>query len=74
MSGLEARQLRDVVRFVESSRSAPMHEIVTAIVAMAPALTLDLFQIALADCCEFRLENRAEIDDMLRRAIERRVV
>ena len=77
MSGFEvrckqAREFRAVVRFVEASRNAPMHEIVSAIVAMAPSLSLEYFQIALSDCTEFRLESQGQIDDMLARAIEAR--
>ena len=68
----QAPQFRDVVRLVEKSANAPLHELIAAAVSRGPDLTFELFQIALSDLSQFRLESEAEIDAMLLRAIEAR--
>ena len=69
----EAREFTAGSRYLDANVHAELSDVVNHLVTRCPTLGYEYLSILLGDwALQFRLENQAEIDAMLLRALERR--
>lgn len=69
----DARQFRSGILYLEQNQNAPLHDVINVLVRKCPDLGFEYLSILLADWAQqFRLENQAEIDSTLLKALELR--
>ncbi len=67
----QAREFQAATRYLDASTVAPLHDVVRELVERCPSLEYDYLSILLGDWAQqFRLENQAEVDDALLRALK----
>lgn len=67
------REVRAAVLYLESSQSAPLHDVVTVVARECRSLHFEDLAVLLGDWGQqFRLESQAQIESALLRAMEAR--